>query len=32
MNNFLLFEEITAAFPKLFGNFSWVLGQCKIPS
>jgi hypothetical protein len=28
MNNFLLSEEIPYAFPKLFGNFSWVLGQC----
>jgi hypothetical protein len=28
MNNFLLSEEITSAFPKLLGNCSWVLGQC----
>jgi hypothetical protein len=28
MNIFLLYEEITSAFPKLLGNFSWVLGQC----
>jgi hypothetical protein len=28
MNNFLLSEEITFQFPKLLGNFSWVLGQC----
>jgi hypothetical protein len=27
MNNFLLSEEITSAFPKLLGNCSWVLGQ-----
>jgi hypothetical protein len=32
MNNFLLSDEIPYAFPKLFGNFSWVLGRCKIPS
>jgi hypothetical protein len=30
MNNFLLSEEITSAFPKLLGNCSWVLGQCKV--
>jgi hypothetical protein len=29
MNNFLLSEEITSAFPKLLGNCSWVLGQCR---
>jgi hypothetical protein len=28
MNNFLLSEEITSAFPKLLGNCSWGLGQC----
>jgi hypothetical protein len=28
MNNFLLSEEITSAFPNLLGNCSWVLGQC----
>jgi hypothetical protein len=28
MNNCLLSEEITSAFPKLLGNCSWVLGQC----
>jgi hypothetical protein len=28
MNNFLLSEEITSAFPKILGNCSWVLGQC----
>jgi hypothetical protein len=27
MNNFLLSEEITSAFPNLLGNCSWVLGQ-----
>jgi hypothetical protein len=32
MNNFLLSEEITSAFPKLLGNFSWVLGQCSSSS
>jgi hypothetical protein len=32
MNNFLLSEEITSAFPKLLGNFSWVLGQCTVKS
>jgi hypothetical protein len=30
MNNFLLSEEITSAFPKLLGNCSWVLGQCRM--
>jgi hypothetical protein len=30
MNNFLLCEEITSAFPKLLGHFSWVLGQCTV--
>jgi hypothetical protein len=29
LNNFLLSEEITSVFPKLLGNFSWVLGQCR---
>jgi hypothetical protein len=28
MNNFLLSEEITSAFPNLLGNCLWVLGQC----
>jgi hypothetical protein len=30
LNNFLLSEEITSAFPKLLGNCSWVLGQCML--
>jgi hypothetical protein len=30
MNNILLSEEITSAFPKLLGNCSWVLGQCTV--
>jgi hypothetical protein len=28
MKNFLLYEVITSAFPKLLGNCSWVLGHC----
>jgi hypothetical protein len=32
LNNFPLSEEITSAFPKLLGNFSWVLGQYVIKS
>jgi hypothetical protein len=30
MNNFLQSEEITSAFPELLGNFSWVLGMCRV--
>jgi hypothetical protein len=30
MNNFLLSDDITSAFPKPIGNFSWVLGQCML--